>query len=89
MVSQPQYGLWSTDTLSSASGAEFLDPGVFEIRDGVTKLIPTSYNQGTFSFNAPWDPVTGWSVENTMDDTDIVLENFAIYTGGNNYQFGK
>ena len=85
MAFEPQYGLWSTDDLLNQSGAIFLDPGEFEILDGVTKLIPTTYSQGTFSFNAPWDPVTGWGIENNMDDVPTVIEDFAIYTGGLNH----
>jgi hypothetical protein len=86
MSFNPQYSIWSRDTLDSRSGATIESPADFNIVGGVTKLIPNVFTQGTYSFNAPWDPVTGWDIENSMDSDPIVQGDFYIYeTGGGSH----
>ena len=89
MAFDPQFGLWSRDTLSSSGGATYSNPGEFEIRGGVTKLIPIDLNEGTYSFNRPWDHVSGWHIDNTMDSKSLVQEHFCIYTGESSDQVGN
>lgn len=83
MSYSPQYGLWSRDTLSNASGVTYNNSGEYEIRGGLAKLIPSVFESGTYSFNAPWDPVTGWTITNTLDSKTIIEQNFAIYKDAN------
>ena len=81
MSFNPQYSLWSRDTLSSSEGALYDNSGEFEIVGGVSKLIPLNFASGIYAFNAPWDHLTGWNVENTLDSYSILEEDFILYTG--------
>jgi hypothetical protein len=83
MTFKPQYSLWGKEDFSTASGATIVNTGEFGIIGGVTKLIPVVFASGTHTFNAPWDPVTGWDTTNTMDSELLVEQDFVIYTGEN------
>lgn len=82
MVFKPQYGGWGRETFDSAEDAIILNTGQFEIIGGVTKLIPLNFGAGVHTFNAPWDPVTGWTINNTMDSEAIVDEDFHRFEQG-------
>jgi len=89
MTFHPQYGHWSRETFSDSGGAIYENPGEFEIRGGVTKLIPVNFNTGTYSFNAPWDQVPEWHINSTMDSKSIVTGDFFIYTGTTTSSYGN
>jgi hypothetical protein len=94
MTFNPQYSIWSEEDFSTTGGAELLHPTEFNIVGGVTTLLPIVFNEGTHTFDAPWDPVSGWTVQNSMDSESLITGDFAIYDFengrhgniGNNFQ---
>lgn len=79
MTFHPQYSVWSKETFNSTGGADIFSPEDFNIIGGVTTLIPNIFNEGTHTFDAPWDPVTGWQVNNNMDSDPIVTGDLNQY----------
>jgi len=80
MTFLPQYSTWAKDDFSSSDGAIYTNTGEYEIVDGVAKLLPAYFSGQTYSFDAPWPPVTTWDVNNTLDSIPIVTGNFSIVT---------
>jgi len=85
MTFKPQYNLWSTDDFNSDEGFTYDNPGEFEVTGGTTRLIPVNYNTGSYSYNSELDPVTGWFLENSLDDIDTVTGEFAVFANGSGF----
>lgn len=78
MTFSPQYNSWAIDDFTSNEGAVYLNPGDYEINNGVISLLPILFSGQYYSFNSPWDPIGSWDIESNLDSIPIVTGQFSI-----------
>ena len=90
MTWKPQYSNWAKENFALTGDFSYLNPGSYIVQGGKTVLLPNNFAEGTYVYNAPWDPVTGWNVNNTMDSDTIVSQDFSItdYNAGSHGTVG-
>lgn len=76
MTFNPQYSTWAIDDLSVSTDAVYNHSGEFEIYNGVAKLFPITFSG--YSYGMPWDHVSGWNINNTLDTQTLVSARFSL-----------
>lgn len=94
MSFDPQYSNWGTDDFLSSDDAIISSPTIYDINNGIVSLRPIIFSGQLFAFDAPWDPVPAWNVENTLDDLYTITGQFSIvattgYQSTNVGQYGN
>ncbi|MHA2063323.1 MAG: hypothetical protein ACXABY_02960 [Candidatus Thorarchaeota archaeon] len=79
MTFVPNAGLWSEESFSSLSGATLNDPTLQGITGGYAALLPTIVTSS--SFVRTWNAITGWNMQNGLQDITVIDDDFSIYSG--------
>lgn len=80
MSFDPQYNNWGIDDFLTSDDAIIPAPSSYTINNGVISLVPVIFSGQLFAFDAPWDPVPSWHIENTLDDIYTITGQFSIVT---------
>lgn len=75
----PQYSNWGKDIFLDSAGAVYDNSGEYEIISGSIGLKPTIFSGQTFSFNNYWDPVSSWTIENSLDSLSVLSGSQSLY----------
>lgn len=92
----PQYNKWGQEDFLDPIGSIAENPGEYNIVTGVVTLRPIVFSGASFAFNAPWDPVSFWNFENSLDSPLIItgtpnltIVNWTGYQSPNATVFGN